>query len=63
VFGLDFGFGLYSLKAKPKARSRKQFFSKSPLSYDAKLRILLDLLLAAFGWNCENIYGRIFSGF
>jgi hypothetical protein len=66
VFGLAFEFGFCSLKAKRQTKwldPKNSFFSKSRLSQCAKLNVSLDLLLAAFVWNCENIYGRIFSGF
>jgi hypothetical protein len=40
---------------------------KSRLSRSAKLKAPLDLLLAAFEWNCEKIYMEelleVFSGF
>jgi hypothetical protein len=42
---------------------RKQFFFKSRLSRSAKMKLLLDLLLVAFGWNCENIYQKTFNNF
>jgi hypothetical protein len=52
-----------SQKSNQMAESRKAAFSKSRLSCSAKLKAPLDLLLAAFRWNCKNIYGRIFSDF
>jgi hypothetical protein len=65
VFGLAFGFGFCPLKAKsqPKGWIQEAAFSKSRLSRSAKLKAPLDLLLVAFGWNCENIYQRTFNDF
>jgi hypothetical protein len=65
VFGLTFGFGFCPLKAKsqPKGWIQEAAFSKSRLSSSAKLKAPLDLLLVAFGWNCENIYRRTFNDF
>jgi hypothetical protein len=62
VFGLAFGFGFCPVKAKSQTKgldpgSSFYFpFSKSRLSRSVKLKTPLDLLLVAFGWNCENIY-------
>jgi hypothetical protein len=65
VFGLAFGFGFCPLKAKsqPKGWIQEAAFSKSRLSRSAKLKAPLNLLLVAFGWNCENIYRRTFNDF
>jgi hypothetical protein len=63
VFCLFFGFGFCPLKAKPNGWIQKAAFFKSRLSRGAKLKTHLDLLLAAFGWNCENLYGRTSSDF
>jgi hypothetical protein len=65
VFGLAFGFGFCPLKAKsqPKGWIQEAAFFKSRLSRSAKLKAPLDLLLVAFGWNCENIYRRTFNDF
>jgi hypothetical protein len=54
------------MKAKSQTKGMDPeiiFFPKSRLSRSAKLKAPMDLLLAAFGWNCENINGRIFNGF
>jgi hypothetical protein len=61
-----FGFGFGPMKAKSQTKGMDPeiiFFPKSRLSRSAKLKAPMDLLLAAFGWNCENINGRIFNGF
>jgi hypothetical protein len=65
VFGLVFGSGFCPIKAKsqPKGWIQEAAFSKSRLSHSAKLKAPLDLLLVAFGWNCENIYRRTFNDF
>jgi hypothetical protein len=54
---------LLPLEAKPKGWIQKTTFLKRQLSHSAKLKALLNLILAAFGWNCKNIYRRTFSNF
>lgn len=65
VFGLFFGFVFCHVKnkSKPKGSNQKAVFSKSLVSFSAKLKIYLDILLMTFGWNCANTYVRTFSGF
>jgi hypothetical protein len=65
VFGLTFGFCFCPLKAKSQTKglNLESSFFKSRLSCSAKLKAPLDLLLAAFRWSCENIYGRFLATF
>jgi hypothetical protein len=58
-----FWLGFCPLKDKPKDWIPEAAFSKSQLSRSAKPKAPMDLLLAAFAWNYENIYGRTFSDF
>jgi hypothetical protein len=50
-------------KPNQRAGSSKQLLYKSLFSHSAKPKAILDLLLLAFGWNCENIYQRTFNDF
>jgi hypothetical protein len=66
VFDLVFGFVFYPLQDKSQIKGldlEKAALSKNRLSRSTKLKAHLNFLLATFEWNCENIYGRIFSGF
>jgi hypothetical protein len=63
VWLLDLAFTPKSQKPNQRAGSRKQLFLKADFLAVQNLKAPLDLLLAAFGWNCENIYGKTFSDF
>jgi hypothetical protein len=62
LFGVWLWFLLHKSEKPTKGLDTENsfFFSKSRLSCGVKP---LDMLLAAFKWNCENIYGKKFSDF
>jgi hypothetical protein len=60
---LALAFAPLKTKSQPKSWIQEAAFSKSRLSRSANLKAPLDLLLVAFGWNCETYIEEFLTTF